>query len=302
MLASYGGEARAIAGGTALVLMIRQGLVEPAALVRLDRIPQLNTISVEAGALRLGALATLRDVALSPLVQQHAPVLAETCNLVGNVRVRNAATVGGNVCEADYASDPPGVLTALDARARVQGPNGSHEVPISELITDFYETALAPEELVSDVLVPIPPADTRGVYLKYITRSSEDRPCVGTTALLRLDSSGRVGELRVAVGAIAGKPFRLPEAEATAKGEQPSEDLFRNLGQRYAEAAEPVSDVRGLGRLPSPHDRRLRPPRPHRGPSRTYGCAKGLKNPSPLVGEGGGEGEKSCGYVNIRVC
>jgi aerobic carbon-monoxide dehydrogenase medium subunit len=245
LLASYGGEARAIAGGTALVLMIRQGLVEPAALVRLDRIPQLNTISVEGGVLRLGALATLRDVALSPLVQQHAPVLAETCNLVGNVRVRNAATVGGNVCEADYASDPPGVLTALDARARVQGPSGTREVPISELITDFYETSLAPEELVSDVLVPIPPSDARGVYLKYITRSSEDRPCVGTTALLRLDDGGRIGELRVAVGAVAGKPLRLPEVEATAAGELPSEEIFRHLGERYAEAAEPVSDVRG---------------------------------------------------------
>jgi len=245
LLTRYGGDARAIAGGTALVLMLRQGLVKPAALVRLDRVPDLNRISLENGAVRLGALATLRDVATSPLVRQQLPVLAEACNLVGNVRVRNAATVGGNVCEADYASDPPGILTALDARARIVGPSGERETPVSELITDFYETSLAPEELVTDVLVPIPPTDTKCVYLKYVTRSSEDRPCVGATAVLRLNGGGRIADLHVAIGGVAGKPLRLPEVEATALGKQPSEELFRELGLRYAEAAEPVADARG---------------------------------------------------------
>jgi len=246
ILAHYQGEARAIAGGTALVLMLRQGLIRPPALVRLDRVRGLDTISIEDGTLRIGALATLRDVAASPLVAECIPVLAEACKLVANVRVRNAATVGGNLCEADYASDPPGVLVALDARVRARRGGQTREIAVADLITDFYETSLAPDELVSEVLVPIPPPDTRGVYLKFITRSAEDRPCVGATALVRLDGDRRIADARVAVGAVAGRPVRLPEVEATMRSDgSDSDDLFREIGRRYAEAVDPVGDVRG---------------------------------------------------------
>jgi carbon-monoxide dehydrogenase medium subunit len=245
LLADSGGEARAIAGGTALVLLLRQGLVQPSALVRLDRIPDLDHIAAEGEVLRLGPMATLRTVGDSPVVRERLPALAGACRLVGNVRVRNAATVGGNLCEADYASDPPGLLVALDARARVLSPRGTRDVPVAELLSDFYETTLAPDELVSEVVVPIPPAGTRSVYLKYITRSSEDRPCLGASALLRLAGDGTIAELRAAVGAIAGRPLRLPEVEAQARGEAPSDELFRAIGARYAAAADPVDDVRG---------------------------------------------------------
>ncbi|HZT06736.1 MAG TPA: xanthine dehydrogenase family protein subunit M [Chloroflexota bacterium] len=244
VLGSYGGQARPIAGGTALVAMIHQGLVRPAALVRLDGISGLSGVRRDDGALHLGSLATLADIASSPAVRQGAPVLAQACGLVGNVRVRNAATIGGNVCEADYASDPPGVLCALGARVRIAGPRGEREIAVHELITDFYETSLAPDEIVSEVLVPLPPSNARCVYLKYVTRSSEDRPCVGATALLRLDGN-RVEELRVAVGAVGGSPLRLPAIDATAAGMPATVDLFRHIGQAYADQAEPVADARG---------------------------------------------------------
>ena len=245
LLGDYQGEARAIAGGTAVVLMLRQGLIRPRALVRLDRVPGLNSVSRENGHVRIGALTTLRAAAADSFMREHLPALAGAFGLVGNVRVRNAATVGGNVCEADYASDPPGVLVAMDARVRVAGQGGVREISVSELITDFYETSLAPDELVTDILVPIPLPGTRSVYLKYITRSSEDRPCVGATALLRVGDDGLLTDLRVGVGAVAGQPLRLPQAEETARGERPSEELFAEIGERYAEAAEPVADVRG---------------------------------------------------------
>ncbi|HLH24879.1 MAG TPA: FAD binding domain-containing protein [Chloroflexota bacterium] len=280
-LGRYDGEARVIAGGTALVLMIHQGLVDPPALVRLDTVPGLDRIAVEkatppaqrpsqysaphpegqgerddeAGSpqagweggevLRLGALATLRAVAESPLVRERLPVLAGACALVGNVRVRNAATIGGNLCEADYASDPPGVLVALGARVRVVGASGTRELAVADLIQDFYENSLGPDEIVAEVLVPLPPAGARGAYLKYVTRSSEDRPCVGATALVQLDAAGRLADVRVAVGAVAGQPLRLPEVERAARGQTPSDALFAEIGQRYAAAVEPVSDARG---------------------------------------------------------
>jgi carbon-monoxide dehydrogenase medium subunit len=245
LLADGGGDARAIAGGTALVLLLRQRLVQASALVRLDGIPHLDHIVVESDLIRLGPMTTLRAVGDSSGIRERLPVLAETCRLVGNVRVRNAATVGGNLCEADYASDPPGLLVALDARARIQSPRGMREVPVAELLSDFYETTLAPDELVREVIVPIPPPGSRGVYLKFITRSSEDRPCLGASALLRLDAGGAIAELRAAVGAIAGRPLRLPDVEAEARGQTPSDELFRGIGERYAAAADPVDDVRG---------------------------------------------------------
>jgi carbon-monoxide dehydrogenase medium subunit len=179
------------------------------------------------------------------MVSERLPVLAETCHLVGNVRVRNAATVGGNVCEADYASDPPGLLTALDARVRVVGPKGTREVAVADLITDFYETALAPDEVVAEVLVPVPPSGTRAVYLKYITRSSEDRPCVGATGIVRVDEGDTLADVRAAVGGIAGRPLRLPDVERQARGAPANETTFREIGDAYAAAADPVDDVRG---------------------------------------------------------
>lgn len=245
ILGRYDGEARVIAGGTALVLMVRQGFVSPRALVRLDRIPGLAGIAVEDSVLRLGATSTLRAVSESSVVRGSLPALAATCHLVGNVRVRNAATVGGNVCEADYASDPPGLLVALDAIARIQGPAGTREIPVRNLITDFYETSLAANEIVTEIRVPLLPAGAHAVYLKYVTRSSEDRPCVGATAVVLLDDRGNLGDLRVAVGAVSGTPIRLPEVEARAVGQRPTADLFREIGARYAEAADPVSDARG---------------------------------------------------------
>ena len=245
LLAAGDGEARAIAGGTAIVLLLRSGLVQSSALVRLDRIPDLAGITLDGDILRLGPMTTLRAVSESTVVQERVPALAGACRLVGNIRVRNAATVGGNVCEADYASDPPGVLVALDARVRIQSPRGAREVPVAELITDFYETSLAPDELVSEVLVPLPAAGMKSVYLKYITRSSEDRPCVGATGTVRLGSEGTIEELRAAVGGIAGKPLRLPDVEAQARGQAPTEELFRTIAEQYAAAADPVDDVRG---------------------------------------------------------
>lgn len=245
LLTRYDGDARVIAGGTALVLMLRQGLIAPGGLVRLDRVPDLSAITVEDGVLRLGAMATLSAVRHSPVVRERLSILSATCGLVGNVRVQNAATVGGNVCEADYASDPPGLLLALDAVARVQGAAGTREVPMRDLITDFYETSLAPDEIVSEVRVPLLPTGSRAAYLKYITRSAEDRPCVGATAILRTDERGAVADLRVAVGAIAGQPLRLAEVEAAVRGQPATDALFREVAERYAAAADPVGDVRG---------------------------------------------------------
>ncbi len=243
--AEHGDDAKLLAGGTALVLMLRNRLVAPRYLISLNTVEGGREITYAPGqGLRLGALATIAQAERHPAVRERYPALAETYHQVANIRVRWAATVGGNLTEADYASDPPAMLIALDARVRAEGPRGAREIPLGEFFLDYYETALAPDEVLTEIVVPEPPAGTRATYLKFQTRSSEDRPCIGVAATLRLNDAGTCEDLRVVVGAVAGTPQRLPEAEALARGERPSAELFRAIGDGYARGIDPIDDIR----------------------------------------------------------
>ena len=132
MLNEHGDEAKVVAGSTALTIMLRNRLIDPSVLVSIGRLPGLADITADDGHLILGALATHRDVERSPIARESIPVLADTFHKVANVRVRNVATVGGVVAEADYASDPPAVFLALDAQIEAQGPNGKRMIPASD--------------------------------------------------------------------------------------------------------------------------------------------------------------------------
>lgn len=245
-LQAYGDDATVVAGSTAVTIMLQQGLIEPAAIVSIGRIPGLQGIEGDGDHLVFGALTTHREVELSPMVREALPVLAHTFGVVANVRVRNAATVGGVVAEADYASDPPALLRALDAEVDITGPDGDRTVPISDFLLGFYETALEPAEIVTRVRVPLLPDGTGAVYEKFTTRSSEDRPCIGVAAIARLEADGATcADLRVAVGAAAEVPQRFPDTEVTARGRVIDEALAASVAEEYANQIDPLSDMRG---------------------------------------------------------
>jgi carbon-monoxide dehydrogenase medium subunit len=247
-LESYGEDAKIVAGATALTIMLRQRLIHPSALINISALPGLSSIDVQDGHLHLGALVTHREVELSPLVRSSIPVLSEAFGVVANVRVRNAATVGGVLAEADYASDPPAVFLALDAEVEVIGPRGTRSIPAQEFFVGFYETALQPSEIVTGVRIPIPPAGTRAVYEKYVTRSREDRPCLGAVAAVRMsaDGNGRTCEdLRVAIGAAAEVPQRFTDLEALARGTSLEPDVVRAIADGYADRIDTLDDMRG---------------------------------------------------------
>jgi aerobic carbon-monoxide dehydrogenase medium subunit len=159
--------------------------------------------------------------------------------------VRNQATVGGNLAEADYASDPPAALLALEARVRVVGPNEEREIPLSEFFLGFYTTGLAPDEIITEVIVPPLPASAHAAYLKFTSRSAEDRPCIGVAAVADFDDAGRCRDLRVAVGAAMETPQRLAQAEALARGERLTDELIGAIADEYRQALDPLSDFRG---------------------------------------------------------
>jgi aerobic carbon-monoxide dehydrogenase medium subunit len=180
LLATYGDEATVVAGGTFVGILLNQRLLAPAAFLSLQHIAELAFIEAGQGnqgqMLCIGAMTTHRAVERAPLVRDHWPVVASTFALVASPRVRNQATVGGVLADADYASDPPALFTALNATAIARNTRGERAIPVEELITGYYETSLRPDELLVEVRVP---GEVEGaVYRKFRSRSSEDRPCV----------------------------------------------------------------------------------------------------------------------------
>ncbi len=237
--AQLGDEATVVAGGT---FLMNQKIMQPQALLSLRNVSELAFIEAsqdEWSLLRIGAMTTHRAVERSPLIRQEWPVLASTFSLVASPRVRNQATVGGVLADADYASDPPTLLQALNARVVVRSEKSEREIPVEELIIGYYETSLYRDELLVEVRVPR--NRERVVYRKFRSRSSEDRPCVAVAAA-QVD-----GKLRVVVGAVAEKPQYFPEICALAEGETGgyTRELVTEIGQRYAESIEPISDSRG---------------------------------------------------------
>lgn len=235
---------KALAGGTAVVLMMQQGLLLPEVLVSLRNIDGLSNIAARDDLITIGSAVTLQEIASSPLLQERTPSLAKACGLVGNVRVRNAATLGGNLAEADYASDPPAVLAGLDATVVAQGGRGERRIAARDLVTGFYETALERDEIITRVeVLPLAP-DERSVYLKYVSRSSEDRPCVGVAARASF-SDELVDELSIVVGAVASTPQRLGGVEAQAVGTRLEADVIESAAGAYADGISPLEDARG---------------------------------------------------------
>jgi carbon-monoxide dehydrogenase medium subunit len=223
-------DATVLAGGTFLGILINQGLLAPSALLSLQGIAGLDRIEVDGGGLRLGALVTHRAVERSAVVREQWPSLALTFGHVASPRVRNQATVGGVLADADYASDPPAMLTALEARVVARSVRGERQIAVEDLIVGHYETTLAPDELIVGVVAP--GGDRRATYRKFRTRSHEDRPCVGVAAVRRPNA------LRVVVGAVAHRPQLFPDL--CDPDASPAE-----IGAAYADAIEPIADVRG---------------------------------------------------------
>ena len=238
--AEHGDEATIIAGGSFLGIIMNQGFFAPTRLVALRNVPELDYIEADDNVLRLGAMTSHRAVERSDVVKDGWPTLAFNFSVVASPRVRNQATVGGVVADADYASDPPSMLAALRARVVARSTRGEREIPMEEFVLGHYETALEDEELITEVRVPR--GDGRSVYRKFRSRSSEDRPCVSIAAVREN------GGLRVVVGAVAERPQYFPEVCALADGERLDGELAAEVGRRYAEEIDSISDSRGSAR------------------------------------------------------
>lgn len=214
MLADLGDNCRIFAGGTALMLGMRQRMLTPSHLVSLGRLDALRGISFDAReGLRIGALTLHAEVARSPLVQAHYPMLASMAARVANPQVRNQGTLGGNLCYADPATDPPGCLMALGAQIVVSGGNGERVIDIEDFLVDYYVTALAPDEVVTQIRLPAPDAGADGRYARFLRTAAEHRPLASVALAVRREGTFCV-EARLAVGV---RPRRSRPACAAPK-------------------------------------------------------------------------------------
>jgi carbon-monoxide dehydrogenase medium subunit len=235
---------RPIAGGTALMLMMKAGVFRPEKLVSLRRIEdRYSGISTGGDGLRIGAMATLRAVELSAEVRKTTPVIASIMPTLSNVRVRNVATVGGALAHGDPHMDLPPVLMALGATLTVIGPKGDRKLALEELFSGYYETVLGKNELIAEVHVPAQGAK-RAAYMKVTTGSADDWPALGVAVVI--DGDGKaIKSARVVASAATDKATRLKSAEAVLAGQAVDDKLLARAGDAAAEEAEYIADVRG---------------------------------------------------------
>lgn len=217
---------RPIAGGTALLLMMKAGVFRPTRLVSLRLIDGASQIRVEAdGAVRIGALAPLASLEHSRDIQRLLPVIGSTLRVLSNVRVRNVATVGGSLAHGDPHMDLPPILIALGASVNVLGREGERVIPVADLLTGYFETQLANNELISELVIP-PQNGRRSVYLKCTTRARDDWPTLGVAVSVAAERD-RVHEATIVISAATERATRIEPAGALLIGGEPSAKLLR---------------------------------------------------------------------------
>ncbi|MGH2406521.1 MAG: FAD binding domain-containing protein [Candidatus Limnocylindrales bacterium] len=238
-------EAHLLAGGTALVPLLKLGYLQPSVVVGMRRLPGLRAIERRGDELIIGSLVTHTEIAESPVVRAGWPLLADACAAVGTVRIRNQATLGGNIVHADPNQDPPPALLVLEAVARIAGPAGERRVPLRDIFVDVLETSLERGEILLDVTIPAPPPGCRMAYRKFLPRSQDDYATVAIAALLRVDADDRIAEARIALAGAGPRPFRATEVELAMVGQRPTAEAIAAAATALDQVADPIDDVRG---------------------------------------------------------
>lgn len=243
LLGKHGDDARVLGGGTTLVILMKQRALHYPYLVDLQTIPGLNQITREADGVRIGAMATHRMVESSPVIRDSFPVIAQAFSQIGNVRVRQTASVGGNLAHADYRLDPPPPLLVLGAEVAAQSAKGTRKIALKEFFRGMYETALEPGEILADIRIPDVPADCKTAYLRFSSLSANDWPCLSVAGLL-IKQDGRAQELRLAVGGLAATPLLISGLEFV-RDQNLSEDVVQKIADVVDGQISPASDLRG---------------------------------------------------------
>jgi CO/xanthine dehydrogenase FAD-binding subunit len=240
------GDARALAGGTDLIVQMREGRKSIGRIVDLKRIPELTNISQESdGGFRIGAAANFNAIAAHEALARAYPSVPASGRLVGSLQVQNRAGLGGNICNASPSADAVPVVISLDAHAEVAGLKGRRQEPIEALFEGPGRTTLAPGEILISIVMPPPKPRSASCYLRFTPRREMDIAIAGAGVAITIGADGAIADARITLAAVAPVPLRAPMAETALKGEKPSHALFSNAGRIAAGEAKPIGDTRG---------------------------------------------------------
>lgn len=245
MLADAGEDARLYAGGTALLLAMRQRLSTPAGVVYLGNVPGLDRIEFdERQGLRVGALARHADISVHPAIRTRYPSLAKMAGQVANPQIRNMGTLGGNLCYGDPSTDPPTCLLSFNATVTIRGPNGDRTLDLEDFYVDYFVTALERTEVLTQIFVPPPPPDLVGAYVRFLKTPAEHRPLLGVSVTARYDR-GVARDVVIAIGASVPIPTRARKAEQYLEEKQVTRAVLEECGAIAAAEIKPMSDFAG---------------------------------------------------------
>lgn len=246
MLKENGPGGHFLAGGTDLVIAIKEKGLVPKYIVDLKRIPSLSGIREETdGSLTIGAMTTMRDVEISPVICRRYPFLAQSAAEVGSIQIRNRATVGGNMANATPSADVAPSLLVLGAKARINGTDGERLIDLEDFFRGPGQTVMRPEEILTAVLVPRSDERLVGEYIKFSPREMMDLAYVGVAVAFIFNKAEKKCEgVRIALGAVSPTPMRARRAEAVLENQILTEETAEHAGQEASKECKPISDVR----------------------------------------------------------
>ena len=247
MLQRYGENARIVAGSTDFLVRWRQGVWNPEHVINIQRVAGLSRITYSSrNGLRIGALVTVRTLEQHPMVRRRYPALAAAAASFAGVQVRNLATVGGNICNASPSGDTIPALLVFDAQCRIAGPDGDRGVALDQFFTGPGRTVLRSDELLAEIRVPPPAANTGSHFIKHSPRGAMDIATVGVASLVSLDGRrGPCSQARIALGAVGPTPVRAYSAEDILRGQDINQELIRSAADSTRDGVKPIDDIRG---------------------------------------------------------
>ncbi len=245
LLAGATDGAKPLAGGTDLLLQMKDGRAKPGLVVDVKGLPELQRLDVVSGrGLHLGAAVPITQVLAHPQVAELYPILHRACSMLGSLQIRNRASVGGNLCHAAPSASTAPPLLCLGAQAVIAGPGGRRRVPLEEFFLGPGQTVLGKGDLLVEVFVPQPAAQTRGSYQQLTVRKEMDIPIVNASCMLWLGARARCRRARVALGAVAPTPLRALRTEAALEGQTLNKEVIEQAAQVAAAESKPIDDVR----------------------------------------------------------
>ena len=244
LLQQYGDEAKLLAGGHSLLPTMKLRLAQPGHLIDLGRISGLSYIREDGGVVAVGAMTRYVDIERSEVLKKHFALLPEGVARIGDPQVRNRGTIGGSIAHSDPAADTPGIVLALKADIVAKGPNGVRTIKADDFFMDLFQTALQPDEVITEIRFPKPPVHTGSAYMKLANKASH-YAVVGCAAVVTLDGNGTCTSASVVITGASVKPTRASAVEAGLVGKKLDEATIANAASHAADGLEVVSDIHG---------------------------------------------------------